>query len=240
MLILILSDGSLQTAATPVTIAAGDPPTVDIISHSNGTMFQSGDTLQIIGRGVGTTDGLLPANRLQWTVTLVHDDHVHPVYSQIRSLNLTMTIPFDGHLFTTGIYYVVSLTATDSRGLQNTTTINLFPKLVPITLASFPAGVAIFKDGIPVIAPSTAYSVIRYHHIVSVPPIVCINTTKYVFSHWSDSGLAAHIIEVIPQAMTYTVYFLASGACGDSTLFCYIRGCTYGEITTEENMFLCA
>ena len=77
---LTVSDGRGATATATVPITVGNVrPVPTIETPTAGSLYRGGDTVTFRGSATDPQDGTLPASALDWTVTLVHIAHVHPV-----------------------------------------------------------------------------------------------------------------------------------------------------------------
>ena len=128
---LTVKDTDGRTGSAPVVVAAGDHfPSAHIDAPGNGSAFVDTDTVDVAGSGSDPDAG--PPPRLHWQV-LQHDSGgAHQVGEWF---NVTS---FDWHPPSTGsdALYSIRLTATDSRGLSDTTSIDVTVKPAPPTVAS--------------------------------------------------------------------------------------------------------
>ena len=150
---LTVSDGVNSTISDPLTISAGNRPTVTILSPTDGATFRAGDVITFSGTATDAEDGTLPASAYTWNIDFLHDTHVHPGTPITGVTSGTFTIPTSGHDFSDFTRYRVSLTVTDSSGLQSTSSVTIFPQKVNLTFAAAPAGATVFLDGIAHTAP---------------------------------------------------------------------------------------
>ena len=93
------------------------------------------------GAATDAQEGTLASSRLSWTVVKHHDTHTHPFLPPTTGNNVSITGPDPEDLSaTTTTYLEIQLTATDSQGLSQTVTQNLYPNQVNISLACTPSG----------------------------------------------------------------------------------------------------
>ena len=135
---LTVRDSKGATSA-PVTVAISSgntAPTPAISSPAAGSTFTVGQTITLTGSATDLQDGTINPATLQWTVLRRHMTHTHPWFAGAGN-NLTFTAPAPEDLAsTTNSYLEIILTATDSGGLSGTSSRNVQPKTVSITLAA--------------------------------------------------------------------------------------------------------
>ncbi len=134
-----------------------------------------------------------PFPALNWNVVIRHcptvtECHSHPLTSLSGVDHGELKAPsheYPSHL-------LLTLTATDDRGLSASTSKELFPKVVPVELRSEPAGVPLTLDAEVGPAPLSAEMIAGGSINVSAPPTAEIGGVPYAFSGWSDGGERAH------------------------------------------------
>ena len=172
-------------------------------------LFKAGDVITFSGTATDAEDGTLPASAYIWNIDFLHDRHVHPGTPITGVTSGTFTIPTSGHDFNGFTRYRVSLTVTDSSGLQSTSSVTVFPQKVNLTFAAAPAGATVFLDGIAHTAPFVYDDLIGFNHTIEAPNQT-IGGNTYNFASWSDGGAQTHTI-VVPEAeQTYTANLTAA------------------------------
>ncbi len=203
---LTVSDGVNSTISDPLSISAGNRPTVTILSPTDGATFRAGDVITFSGSATDVEDGTLPASAYTWKIDFLHEGHVHPGTAITGVTSGTFTIPTTGHDFSGFTRYQVSLTVTDSSGLQSASSVTVFPQKINLNFATVPAGGTVFLDGIAHTAPFVYDTLIGFNHTISAPDQT-IGANTYTFASWSDGGASTHTIVVPEQAQTYTANF---------------------------------
>ena len=150
----------------------------------------------------------MPASAYVWNIDFLHDTHVHPGAPITGVTSGTFTIPTSGHDFDDFTRYRVTLTVTDSSGLQSSSTVTIFPQKVDLTFAGAPAGANIYLDGIAHPTPFVYNDLIGFSHTIEAPDQT-INGTTYKFVSWSDGGAQSHTITVPEVNQTYTATYTA-------------------------------
>jgi len=101
------------------------------------TFYATGDTIKCLGTG---TDAQDPSSALtyRWEMDLHHNTHIHPISEQADSSYLSF-LGFN-HDDGTGVYFLLRFIVTDTGGLKDTATVNIFPSadLQPFGLLTNP------------------------------------------------------------------------------------------------------
>jgi PKD repeat protein len=196
-----------SNTSTPLTISAGNtPPTPVIDTPSSSKTWKVGDTILFSGHATDTQDGTEPASRLSWTLVLFHcpsDCHTHTLQTIPGVSSGSFVAPdhdYPSHL-------ELKLTATDANGLSASTSVELDPKTVALTLASKPAGLQLGIGTISRAAPFTRTVIVGSANSISAADQV-LDGTPYTFESWSDDGAPVHTITAPTTARTYTATFL--------------------------------
>src|SRR5919109_1417794 len=144
---LRVTDGHGASSTAAVTINVGNtPPTATITSPAPGTTWKVGDVIQFAGGATDAQDGPLPASALSWALVLQHcpsNCHTHPLQSFDGVAGGSFTTP--DHEYPS--YLELRLTATDSGGLSDTTSVRLDPRTVTLTLDTSPGGFSLALNG---------------------------------------------------------------------------------------------
>ena len=123
--------------------------------------------------------------------------------------DLTIDIPVSGHDFTGNTRYEVILTVTDADGLQQSSSVTIWPDKVNLNVDSAPSGLTVTLDGISKTTPFVVDSLKGFQHALGAPDQVQ-GSTSYVFASWSDLGARTHTITTPDQAASYVATFTAS------------------------------
>jgi glucose/arabinose dehydrogenase len=190
-----------RTDQTSVQIYPGDlgPPSVPTISApSPGLHWAVGDTIGYAGSATDPDGGPLT---YKWRISIQHCPsacHEHP-YTEPEGSSGSLTAP--PHEYPSHLSFV--LTATDDRGRSTASaTLQSFPQVIDVGLASDPAGVPLTFDGEPLSA-GPFHLIAGGSGTVSAPAKATVGGTSYVFSSWSDGGAASH--EISSKASTNLV-----------------------------------
>jgi glucose/arabinose dehydrogenase len=195
-----------QDVAT-VTIDAGNTPPVPTISTPSPQLtWRVGDTISFSGSASDAQDGALPPSALSWR----YDTMLCPTPG---TCSIDPGLTFDG--VTSGSFAAqpqeypshlrLSLTATDSGGLSQTTFVDLYPRTSTLTLASDPAGATLTLGSTTGVAPFNTTVITGGLQSISAPDQT-IGGQADVFAGWSDGGASSHDITV-SGATTLTATF---------------------------------
>jgi glucose/arabinose dehydrogenase len=195
------------TATATNTPVPNQAPVGVILSPTNGTFFNAGDTFEFSGSASDPEDGVLPASAYTWEVVMHHDAHVHPFILPFSGVtSSSFTVPTIGHP-ETSIWYRVILIVTDSGGLTHTSFVDVFPNLTTVTLQTVPSGLTVAFDGLPSTAPASYPSIVNHTRIIGVPTTQTVNGQTYVFVGWSHGGDAQQNVQPPAGNITYTANF---------------------------------
>ena len=100
------------------------------------------------------------------------------------------------------------LTVTDGDGLQQTSSVTIWPDKVNLNVDSVPSGLIVTLDGISKTTPFVVDSLKGFQHALGAPDQVQ-GSTSYAFASWSDLGARTHTITTPEQASSYVATFTA-------------------------------
>lgn len=204
---LTVSDGELQTLASPLQIRVGSAPIVTLISPVPEASFRAGDVITIEASALDADDGPLPAAALSWSVVFHHDSHQHPFIGATPGASGSFVVPGTGHDFSSNTRFEIIATATDSDGLRTMASAILRPEKVDIAFATTPPGLDVVVNGITRRTPFVLDSLIGFQHLIGAASPQTAGATTYTFSSWSDGGSPAHVITTPAAATTLTAAF---------------------------------
>ena len=205
---LTVSDGVNQTISPPISISAGNKPVITNLTTTpanNGT-FRAGDVITYSATAMDIEDGSLPASAFTWNIDFLHEGHVHPGIAIIGVTSGSFTIPTSGHDFSGFTRYRITLTVTDSNGLQATQSSIVFPEKVNLTFNTAPGGLTLYLDGIAHTAPFVYDTLIGFTHTIEARGQTA-STSTYTFASWSDGGAQLHTISVPAGPQSYTASY---------------------------------
>jgi glucose/arabinose dehydrogenase/regulation of enolase protein 1 (concanavalin A-like superfamily) len=202
---LTVSDGTKTSSATVSVVVGNRRPTVTITAPSGGGHYDAGDTIDYRAVATDPEDGALGDAAFSWKVVFHHADHVHPYLGPVAgsaagSFSIA-PVPDNGPT----TWFEIQATATDSGGLSATTSVEIYPNLVNLTVQSTSAVPVFTVDGMPKTGSYTTSAVVGVEHALGAPSPQQIGSTLFLFSSWSDGGAQNHTITVPATDRTYTV-----------------------------------
>jgi hypothetical protein len=142
-----------------------------------------------------------------------HNTHTHPFLAPTTGASVNIVGPEPEDLAAAANSYLeIFLTATDSRGLSKTVSMNLQPAKVGITLGTNPAGLALEVNGFT--APSSFVSWKNWAFTVNAPDQTDTTGKRWTFTSWSDGGARSHTIVTPASPATYTATFAGAAPAG--------------------------
>jgi hypothetical protein len=194
--------GSATSNAATLTVNNNQPPTAMIISPAHGTLYTAGTTVSFSGAASDPEQGALGAAHFTWVVQFHHDDHVHPHWGPFTGQTSGSFSILNSGETSPNVFYRITLTVTDSGGRQDSTYVDVVPRLVTLTLLTSPSGLDLTLDGQPIRTPYSVQSVAGMQRTIGV-----ISPQKaYRFQRWSDGGPATHTVMPL-SSTTYTAFY---------------------------------
>ena len=199
--------GSVTSGDAVLTVVTNTAPAATISTPTAATTYRGGDVVAYAASATDAEETLGPTS-FSWDVVFHHDTHTHPFLSGLSGSSGTFTIPRTGEM-STGVWYVLSLTVTDSGGLSHTVSRRIDPRVVTLSLATSPGGLATTVDSVACPSPCSFGSVVGMERSIGAPSPQTLSGTSYAFGSWSDRGRATHTIVTPSTATTYTATFKA-------------------------------
>jgi glucose/arabinose dehydrogenase len=202
--------------SAPVNISVwpgNSPPVPTITTPAPTDTFRVGQVVNLTGSATDAEDGVLPANRLVWTVIRHHETpgnpHTHPYLGPTPGSPVPMTgPPPEDVLSGDNSFLEVRLTAFDLAGLPTTVTRNFQPFKVPISFGTSPPGLTIPVNGTNLQTPISVVSWAGYVLNVDAPDQI-FGGSPHTWLAWSDGGPRAHAITTGTTAALYGATFQA-------------------------------
>lgn len=183
-----------------------EPPVPTITAPTVGQLFKVGDVVQLQGSATDLEDVTIPSANLRWDLVLKHCPgfvpigpgcHDHP-FETLTGATAQFTAPDHGD----GSYFEIRLTATDSRGVAVTTTRQLNPKTIEVTLNTSPPGGTVLFDSTAHTAPYTTTTLAGSTHTIGVTP-----PAGQQFVSWAHGGAQQQNVIVGETNVSYTATF---------------------------------
>lgn len=207
--------GSVTSTEAVLAVTSNKPPVATITTPATGATYTAATDLLFSGSARDEEDGALPPSAMTWSIVFHHDTHTHPAMAETTGIaSGSWPIPNVGES-SADVWYRVSLTVRDSVGLTHTTSRDVFPVKVPLTVTSVPAGLQVLLDGRPFAAPHGTTGVVGVIRSVGVESPQYANGKFWAFTSWSDGGAQSHPFTTPGSAATYTATFIetSGGSC---------------------------
>lgn len=200
--------GSATSPAARLTVTApNQAPVAEILTPVLNALYRGGDTIRFSGRATDAEDGNLPATAFTWVVDFYHDTHHHdgpPVADGAKSGYFV--VPQSGEV-AVNVWYRLTLTVQDSRGLTTRVYRDIFPRTSTITLATQPAGLRVSLDGQPVTTPRAVNGVEGLQRTIGSIAPQTVGGKTYEFDRWLHGGPATQTIVTPAADVTYTAIY---------------------------------
>ncbi|MDX2170015.1 MAG: PQQ-dependent sugar dehydrogenase [Deltaproteobacteria bacterium] len=210
---------SLTSIAAVVITAGNSAPRATISAPSPASHWAVGDAIAFAGSATDPDQGALPDSALSWSVVIHHcpqDCHNHPLQDFPAIAGGSFVAP--DHDYPS--FLEIRLTATDSGGLSDSTTLYLYPRTVALTFTSTPSGLALSIGSSTRATPFQHTAIVGSAQTVSAPAPQTLAGTDYSFASWADGGGQTHGITVPAAPLTLSTTFSAITGpyCGDGHL----------------------
>ena len=208
------SSGSVTSNTATLSVVANRQPTATIATPGINTFYSAGTTIAFSGTGSDPEDGSLPASAFTWRVDFHHASHVHPHMPNTSGITSgTFAIPNIGET-AVNVFFRVYLTVRDSGGLTHTTTVDIAPRVVTLTLTANYTGLALSLDGQPLTSPFVFQSVVGMIRTIGTATPQTLGSSICEFTGWSDKGAITHPITTPSVNRTFGAKFRRQRAGG--------------------------
>jgi hypothetical protein len=232
-------DGASDTT-TRLISPGNDPPVPTISSPSASLTWKVGDPIAFSGSATDAQDGSLPPADLSWDLTILHCPstcHTHDIQTWPGVASGSFAAPdheYPSHL-------LLTLTATDSWGISASTSVELDPQTVTLSLRSSPTGLPlVFNEG-QAATPFDVTVIIGSSNVVTAPLLQTLGGHGYKFQAWSNGGSPSQALIAPASPTTYTATYIPSSFTITATADAFVRksspGTNYGR-TTNLRTFL--
>ena len=206
------SFGTATSNSAILTVVSNQPPNGTITMPAVGTLYQGGQRISFAGSGTDPEDGALPGSAFTWVVEFHHNDgvpHTHPVLGPQSGSSGFFDVPTIGEI-SPNVFYRITLTVSDTRGLRHTTARDVLPRKVLLTLSASSQGnptLTLTLDGQPKTEPHTFEAVVGMIRSIGAPSPQTLGGRNHIWQSWSDGGAQSHNITVPPVTTTYNARF---------------------------------
>jgi glucose/arabinose dehydrogenase len=207
------TQGTSDTLDQPLVVSVGStppptntPPVATIGAPAAGTTWSVGKTISFSGSATDQQDGALAASQMSWSLILHHCPstcHTHP----LQSFTGVAQGSFDAPDHEYPSYLELRLTATDSEGLTDTSSVRLDPKTVALSFKTSPVGLNLAVNGSVAKAPFSRTVIVGSNNTISAISPQTLSQATYAFRFWSDGKAQTHNITAPATATTYTATY---------------------------------
>ena len=221
-----------------VTVNAGSgPPTASIDAPGPSLQWGVNQRIDFSGSAIDPEDGNLPGTALDWSVILHHctgpsSCHTHPLQGFPDTASGFFNTP--DHEYPS--YLELVLTATDSDGNADTTSLQLDPKAIAVTFQSDPPGIDFVVGDAVQTAPFSRPMIQGSTTLVSAPATQTVNGMTYRFAGWSDGQAQSHSIKTPGISVTFAATYVPITP-GTQTFTLKPEADTYGGESTPNSNF---
>lgn len=201
-------DGADTTLNAMLRVTSSQRPEPEIILPLEGSKYRAGDTLVFSGQAFDNEQGWLEPNALRWKIDFHHDTHSHPGLTPTTGISGgTFIIPRTGET-SDNVWYVISLTATDSSGLSKTVTREVFPVKTQFHVQSEPSGLPVYIESNFLETPVTVTSVVGVERRVEALSSIAAGDSIFLFTSWTDNFPdPVRIFYADDDTLTYTAIY---------------------------------
>ncbi|GAA5124216.1 PQQ-dependent sugar dehydrogenase [Haloechinothrix salitolerans] len=206
-----------------VTITVGNPPdpTVTIDSPTSDLTWRVGETISFSGHAEDPQDGPLPADSLDWQLTLRHCTTIDSCHSHaVQLFRSTASGSFSAPDHDYPSYLELTLIATDSDGNSSSETVRLDPETVWLDFDTEPSGLDL-NVGDTERTPFSRRVIVGSRNTIAAPNP---QEPDYWFTEWSDGGKRGHDVFAPASRTTYTATYISCTVdgvkqpdCGEAT-----------------------
>jgi glucose/arabinose dehydrogenase len=207
---LTVSDGLEPVSPQPIVVQVGVAPTLTVAVPAEGSTYRAGDTITFNAFAHDAAGFDLNDAGISTEVFLHHGTHKHPFVGPLIGRAGSFTIPVTGEA-SADTWHEIKVTATDSNGLSQTRSVNIYPLTSAVTLATDPPGLGLVLDGVPEPTPHVFDGVEGFRRELAAPATArAADGTVYHFTGWSDGQPIRHTITTPEADTTYSASYAPS------------------------------
>jgi hypothetical protein len=183
-------------------------PNLSITQPTLGTLYSGGNSLAFAGVAMDFSDALLSPAAFTWSGEFHHDGITDPFLGPLSGVtNGTLAIPTTGPE-STNVFYRLNLTVTDTNGNQQSTFVDVLPRIGTLNLATVPPGLQLSLEGQSLNTPTSVVAVAGMTRTLNAPSPQSLAGSNYNFVVWSDGGAQTHGVSVPTNPANFTASFV--------------------------------
>ena len=200
---LHVDDGHGHLSSATAEIQAGNTaPVIDSATPDASLAWVVGQTISFAATAHDKQDGALPDSAYKWNVAIRHcPSNVCHTHSLNTFTGPTGSFPAPDHEYPS--HLLLTLTVTDSDGLDTSRTIELDPRIVTLSFASAPTGAQVTVNGNNHVTPYDETFIQGSRVTIIAEPANHAGT----FTSWSDGGVRSHELSAPTTPTTYTATY---------------------------------
>lgn len=202
---LKVSDGKATITSAPIRIQAGILPTVTITEPTGPRLYKAGETINYKVDAHDASGN--PIDNVSVKINLHHNEHEHDLMPATPGKTGSVAIPTTGETEPT-IFYRIYATATDTNGLQATTTRDVQMLKTRATLKTSLNSGTLQIDGVGHPSGTAVEGVVGVQRSLTAPQTITdANGLEHEFVSWSDGGARTHTISFPDVDSTFTAQY---------------------------------
>ncbi len=194
---LTVIDENGDTDTEIVRIFAGEtPPSPQIFTPGAGQLIQGKARIFFSGFATDAQDVIVPERNFVWTLSVVDADDQETVLSTVNRRRVgRFKVPanINGDPAQT---FRVTLTVTDSAGLEGSTFVDLEPQLVNLNIRTNFPGLMLLVDDEFITTSAQIQTISRLRRTLSAPATQTVDGVVYRFVRWTTGGSRTQTIQV--------------------------------------------
>lgn len=199
--------GSIHSDTVLLHVTVNQRPEITFSLPNAALQYEAGDTIWFAGSGTDPEEGTLAHHHLTWKVDFHHGQHTHPVIGQAVVVDSgSFVVPRIGET-DPAVWYRISVTATDSKGLTGTAIREVFPRIGQVELSTLPAGLELTLDGSGLATPHQFDAVVGTYRTLSAPEYQIRNDSLFQFSNWEQESGNHLDLEISAQPTSYVAVY---------------------------------
>jgi uncharacterized repeat protein (TIGR01451 family) len=197
--------GSAISDPIPIDVGAILPvPT--ILTPPSTLTWKVGDVVSFSGSATDPQDGQLDPSALDWSIIIHHcpsncHTHLYETFDGVAS----GSFPAPDHEYPS--YLEIQLTATDSDGNSASTSVNIQPQTVDLSMQSAPAGLQLTAGTTTAAAPYVKTVIVNSQTSLDAPSPQGTFPIVWEWASWSDGGAQSHTITAPANPITLTATY---------------------------------
>jgi glucose/arabinose dehydrogenase len=201
------ASGTTNSDTVLLHVTANQRPQIVFSLPDTSVLFQAGDTIWFGGHGIDPEEGTLADHHLSWKVDFHHGEHTHPVIGQaVVTDSGNFVVPRIGET-DPGVWYRISVTATDSKGQTGTGSREIFPAVGQVSLQTIPSGLELTLDGSGLVTPYQFDGVVGTYRTLAAPEYQIRNDSIFRFVNWEQATGNDFNIEIDLQPMGFAAVY---------------------------------